>query len=233
MNNIDYLDPQVETIWSTPNGDSLLGYMARVSNPDALPDTPADKLISYLIKKKHWSPFEMVNLTVGVNVTRDIARQMLRHGMNKQEFSQRYQDVEKQNTPFVLRECRLQHPTNKQMSVEINPLNLDEEYVADWWEKTQLEIIHLISVRYSEALSKGIAKEQARAILPEGNTMSRLYFNGNIRNWIHFCEVRRDRLTTQKEHCIVADKIWDEITKAFPLTAKAVNDFYFPDFKTD
>jgi thymidylate synthase (FAD) len=222
-----YLEPTVATVSATQDGDKILAYMARVSNPSASIDTPPERLIGYLIEKKHWSPFEMVNLTVKVDVTRDIARQMLRHGMRPQEFSQRYQDVNKLENSFVLRECRLQHPENRQMSIEPDLDIVENKELSKWWHDAQTEIINLVSEKYKEALKKGVAKEQARAILPEGNTMSKLYFNGNIRNWIHFCEVRKDRETTQKEHCVVADQIWDHVKSSFPITALAVEEYYF------
>lgn len=210
------LKPFVQTVWHTENGDEHIAYMARVSNPKASKDDPSEKLIRYLIEHGHWSPFEMVSLTLEVHTTRDISRQILRHGMHKQEFSQRYADVTTLDDPFVLREMRLQHATNRQMSVKSNDPDLHL-----WWEEAQSQVITLARTVYEDALAKGIAKEQARVVLPEGCTMSRMYLNGTIRNWLHYCQTRMNRDTTQKEHVDVANLVWRELLEYFPQTVAA------------
>jgi len=198
------------------NLKDLITYCARVSNPSNQMNTATtDKLIAYLLKYKHFSPFEMANCVVEVEAPRDIARQLLRHrSFSFQEFSQRYADVTQLDNSFVLREARLQDNKNRQNSVK---LSNDQIQLNNWWEDKQREILSLVSKAYSEALDKGIAKECARVILPEGLTMSRLYVNGTIRSWIHYIEVRTEEGVTQLEHVELARLIAEQISKAFPV----------------
>lgn len=195
----------------------LIAYCARVSNPanQHNMDT-AEKLLSYLKRYKHWSPFEMANAVVEVESPRDIARQLLRHrSFSFQEFSQRYADVTQLEKAFCLRDLRLQDNKNRQNSVET-----EDDELCQWWFDTQTEVLDLVKKKYSEALSKGIAKEVARVILPEGNTMSRVYVNGTLRSWIHYFEVRIDEGVTQKEHVELAHLIAEQVNGAFPVYNK-------------
>ena len=192
----------------------LVAYCARVSNPanQHNMDT-AEKLLGYLQKYKHWSPFEMANAVVEVESPRDIARQLLRHrSFAFQEFSQRYADVTQLENAFCLRDLRMQDTKNRQNSIETD----DTELVA-WWTESQEEILALVKAKYGEALAKGIAKEVARVILPEGLTMSRLYVNGTIRSWIHYLDVRIDEGVTQAEHVWLARLIAEQVNSAFPI----------------
>ena len=176
----------------------LVAYAARVSNPDNQNNTKtAPGLLRYLIKHGHWSPFEVVSVTMEIKTTRDIARQILRHrSFSFQEFSQRYAVSEE----FVTRETRLQDLQNRQNSIEIGE-EIEARQTAEEWNMKQAKLINLVKENYKWALEKGIAKEQARAILPEGNTMSTLYMAGTLRSWIHYCELRRAN-GTQKEHML-------------------------------
>ena len=194
------------------NAQELIAYCARVSNPSNQFNTEtSDKLIKYLIKHQHWSPLEMVSACLEITTTRDIARQILRHrSFSFQEFSQRYAAPTK-DLDFVLREARLQDTKNRQNSVETN----DAELTA-WWDAKQKFIIETVKQTYAEAIEKGIAKEQARAILPEGNTVSRLYMNGTLRSWVHFIELRSAN-GTQKEHQEVAKACAQVIAQVFPM----------------
>ena len=187
--------------------------MARVSNP-ANQDQPetAQRILKYLIKNKHWSPFEMVNVCMEIETTRDIARQILRHrSFSFQEFSQRYADPTSLDDPFVLREARLQDPKNRQNSIEV-----EDKGLQDWWESQQLWLINQVKQIYDAAIERGIAKEQARAILPEGNMKSRLYVQGTIRSFIHYIELRSAN-GTQKEHIELAREIAKAISQIFPM----------------
>lgn len=197
----------------------LIGFCARVSNPSNQFNTEtSEKLIRYLIKHKHWSPLEMVSACLEVETTRDIARQILRHrSFSFQEFSQRYADPTK-DLDFVLREARLQDTKNRQNSVDTS----DAELKA-WWDAKQKFLIDYVRATYAEAIDKGIAKEQARAILPEGNTVSRLYMNGTLRSWIHFIELRSGH-GTQKEHMEVARECAKVIAEVFPMAGEFVNE---------
>lgn len=197
----------------------LIGFCARVSNPSNQFNTQtSEKLIRYLIKNKHFSPLEMVSACLEIETTRDIARQMLRHrSFSFQEFSQRYADPTK-DLDFVLREARLQDTKNRQNSVETD----DKELKRLWIEK-QSEIIKMVRETYTWAVSNGIAKEQARAILPEGNTVSRLYMNGTLRSWIHFIELRSAN-GTQKEHMEVARECARVIAEVFPMANEFVTE---------
>ena len=187
------------------NLDELIAFCARVSNPanQANKET-ADKLVQYLIKHKHWSPLDMADATMEISTTRDIGRQALRHQSFKfQEFSQRYAEAQE----FVLREARMQDTKNRQNSL----ICVDEE-LQEWWAAAQELVIFAAKRAYEQALAKGIAKEQARVVLPEGLTMSRLYMKGSIRSWIHYLEVRRDE-STQKEHRMLAVAIAEAISQ--------------------
>ena len=194
------------------DAQELIAYCARVSNPsNQLNTETSDKLIRYLVKHQHWSPLEMVSACIEITTTRDIARQILRHrSFSFQEFSQRYADPTK-DMAFVTREARLQDTKNRQNSIATN----DTELQA-WWDAKQKFIIEQAQSIYSEAISKGIAKEQARAVLPEGLTESRLYMNGTLRSWIHFIELRSAN-GTQLEHQEVAIACAKVIAEIFPL----------------
>jgi len=190
----------------------LAAFCARVSNPSNQFNTEtAEKLIRYLIKHKHWSPLEMVSACLEIETTRDIARQMLRHkSFSFQEFSQRYADPTK-DLSFIIRDARLQDTKNRQNSIKTE----DEQLQLDW-EIKQRKVINEAKDAYNWAIEHGIAKEQARVVLPEGNTTSRLYMNGTIRSWIHYIELRGSN-GTQKEHVEVARACAIAINKAFPL----------------
>lgn len=194
------------------NIQDLIAFCARVSNPtNQLNSSTSTKLLNYLAKHKHWSPFEMANATMEIETTRDIARQILRHrSFAFQEFSQRYADPT-DDLSFEIREARLQDPKNRQNSIEI-----DDEDLQNQWVEMQEDVISNAISAYRWAIDHGIAKEQARAVLPEGNTLSRLYMQGSIRSWIHFIELRSGN-GTQREHMEVARACAEAITKIFPL----------------
>jgi thymidylate synthase (FAD) len=198
------------------NAQELIAYCARVSNPaNQLNTATSEKLIRYLVKHKHWSPLEMVSLCLEIETTRDIARQILRHrSFSFQEFSQRYADPT-QHLEFTTREARLQDEKNRQNSVSLTE---DESTLAliKEWEAKQQALIQLAKETYQWAIQKGIAKEQARSVLPEGLTMSRLYMNGTLRSWVHYLELRAGH-GTQKEHMDIAQACAKVITKVFPL----------------
>ena len=192
----------------------LVAYTARVSNPTNQNNTAtAPKLLGYLIREDHWSPFEMVHMTMEIKTTRDIARQILRHrSFSFQEFSQRYAEA----TEWETREARLQDLKNRQNSMET-----DDEEINEMWNIVQKKLIKNAEDAYKWALESGIAKEQARAVLPEGNTMSTLYMAGSLRSWIHYCQLRTGN-GTQKEHIKVAEKCWEIIEQHFPDVVKAL-----------
>jgi len=192
--------------------DEFIAYVARVSNPSNQMNTQtAPKLLKYLAKHKHWSPFEMVSICMEIDTTRDIARQILRHrSFSFQEFSQRYADPTK-DLGFVTREARLQDMKNRQNSIEID----QGTPLTERWEEVQQKVIDAAQEAYTWASYNNIAKEQARAVLPEGLTQSRMYMNGSLRSWIHYCELRMG-IETQKEHREIASLAWDEIIKIFP-----------------
>lgn len=200
------------------DAQELIAFCARVSNPSNQFNTEsADRLIKYLIKHKHWSPLEMVSACLEIETTRDIARQILRHrSFSFQEFSQRYADPTK-DLDFVLRDARLQDEKNRQNSVDT-----DDAELKAWWDAKQKFLIDYVKTTYAEAIEKGIAKEQARAILPEGNTVSRLYMNGTLRSWIHFIDLRSGN-GTQKEHMEVARECAKIIAEAFPMATDFIN----------
>ena len=198
------------------DAQELIAYCARVSNPSNQFNTEtSEKLIRYLVKHAHWSPLEMVSACVEITTTRDIARQILRHrSFAFQEFSQRYADPTK-DLSFVVREARKQDPKNRQNSVELEP-TIGDTMLQEEWSRRQRELIELAKSTYEWAVSKGIAKEQARVVLPEGNTVSRLYMNGTLRSWIHFIELRSAN-GTQKEHQLVAVACAKAIATIFPM----------------
>jgi len=195
----------------------LIAFCARVSNPaNQLNTETSEKLIKYLVKHQHWSPLEMVSACIEVTTTRDIARQILRHrSFSFQEFSQRYADPTK-DLNFVLREARLQDTTNRQNSIATDNLELQAR-----WEEQQRFIIASAKSAYEWAIANGLAKEQARAVLPEGLTVSRMYMNGTLRSWIHFIQVRSGN-GTQKEHMLIAREIAAVIAEIFPLASEFV-----------
>lgn len=199
----------------------LIAYCARVSNPANQFNTEtSEKLIRYLIKHQHWSPLEMVSACLEIETTRDIARQILRHrSFSFQEFSQRYADPTK-DLSFELREARLQDPKNRQNSVEMQG-TLENELIKDEWNRKQLSLIHHAKEVYEWAISKGIAKEVARSVLPEGNTKSKIYMNGTLRSWVHFIELRSGN-GTQKEHQEVARECAKVIAEVFPMITDLV-----------
>ena len=194
------------------DAQDLVAYCARVSNPDNQSNSATSKkLIKYLIKHKHWSPLEMVSACLEIETTRDIARQILRHrSFSFQEFSQRYADPTKE-LEFVTREARLQDEKNRQDSIEV-----DDKFFQIEWEQAQKRVLWAAEREYKWAIKNGIAKEQARAVLPEGLTMSRMYMNGTLRSWVHYIELRSAN-GTQKEHMEIAKACAVEIAKIFPL----------------
>jgi thymidylate synthase (FAD) len=206
---VSYSKPVIE---DADNITNLVAYCARVSNPgnQSNKDT-SEKLIRYLINHQHWSPLEMVNMCLEIETTRDIARQILRHrSFSFQEFSQRYADPTKE-LDFFVREARLQDTNNRQNSVDTEDFNLQEE-----WRLRQIQVINKAKETYNWAIENGIAKEQARAVLPEGNTISRMYMNGTLRSWIHYIQLRAAN-GTQKEHREIAQLCAKVIAEVFPM----------------
>jgi thymidylate synthase (FAD) len=217
---VSYSQPSVEfknDVQSEFNAQDLVAYSARVSNPSNQNNTEtSEKLINYLIKHKHWSPLEMVSVCLEIETTRDIARQLLRHrSFSFQEFSQRYADPT-QEMDFVVREARLQDTKNRQ-----NSIKTDDEMLQIEWERAQKRIIFAAQREYEWAIANGIAKEQARAVLPEGLIKSRLYVNGTLRSWVHYVELRSSN-GTQLEHVDIAKACADVISKVFPIIGGAV-----------
>lgn len=206
---ISYSQPDT---YFVENMTELIAFCARVSNPSNQNNTDtSEKLIRYLVKNKHWSPLEMVSMCLEIETTRDIARQILRHrSFSFQEFSQRYADPTKE-LDFVLREARLQDSKNRQNSIET-----DNPALQAFWETQQNRVLDAAKSAYDWAIDNGIAKEQARAVLPEGLTVSRLYVNGTLRSWVHFIELRSAN-GTQKEHQLIAKECAKVISKVFPL----------------
>jgi thymidylate synthase (FAD) len=214
VNLISYSTPSESMIdHGLDNVQDLVAFCARVSNPsNQLNKETSEKLINYLIKHKHWSPLEMASACIEIETTRDIARQILRHrSFSFQEFSQRYADPTK-DLDFELREARLQDTSNRQNSIET-----DDDEIKRIWEIKQKEILDIVKDSYNWAIDVGIAKEQARAILPEGLTKSRLYMNGTLRSWIHYIDLRAGH-GTQKEHIDIAVACAEVITQIFPLS---------------
>jgi thymidylate synthase (FAD) len=208
------IDPskQDEFEFDLPNLQDLVAYCARVSNPSNQSNSEtSERLIKYLIKHKHWSPLEMVSACIEVETTRDIARQLLRHrSFSFQEFSQRYADPTKE-LDFVIREARLQDNKNRQNSIKTEDIELQTR-----WSLMQQRVIDEAKYVYNWAIENGIAKEQARSVLPEGNTVSRLYVNGTLRSWIHYIDLR-DGNGTQEEHAEIARACAEVIAKVFPI----------------
>jgi len=202
------------------NIQDLIAYAARVSNPSNQANTKTTaKLLDYLIKHKHWSPFEMASACIEIETTRDIARQLLRHrSFSFQEFSQRYADIRDLSNNFILRKARLQDNKNRQNSIETDDADLQSA-----WNVLQQEVIDKAEEAYAWAIANGIAKEQARAVLPEGNTVSRLYVNGTIRSWIHYIELRSAN-GTQKEHMELAIEVAKAIGSIYPKALDFTND---------
>ena len=200
---------KVKKVWCTPDGERLIAYMARVSNPaNQAIDAPHEKLIGYLMRNKHWSPFEMVHACLEIETTRDIARQMLRHrSFSFQEFSQRYAVAD----GYEFSEARAQDDKNRQNSLPIEDTNQQE-----WWRQMQDRVLKECRFVYERALEHGIAKEVARKLLPEGLTTSRMYMAGSIRSWLHYIDVRTDP-STQKEHREVAEQCRLVLQSEFPL----------------
>jgi thymidylate synthase (FAD) len=212
-------DKQDEFEFDLPNLQDLVAYCARVSNPSNQANSEtSERLIKYLIKHKHWSPLEMVSACIEVETTRDIARQLLRHrSFSFQEFSQRYADPTAElDDAFVLREARMQDTKNRQNSVELDMSDEKQRLLAYEWERAQKRVLYAVKKEYEWAIKNGVAKEQARAVLPEGLTVSRLYVNGTLRSWIHYIDLR-DGNGTQKEHAEIARACAEVIAKVFPI----------------
>jgi thymidylate synthase (FAD) len=208
------------------DAQDLVAYCARVSNPANQFNTEtSEKLIGYLIKHQHWSPLEMVSMCLEIETTRDIARQILRHrSFSFQEFSQRYADPTAEMTEaFVVREARFQDTKNRQNSVEFDMSDESQRLLAIEWERAQKRVLYTVEKEYKWAITNGIAKEQARALLPEGLTMSRMYMNGTLRSWIHYIELRSSN-GTQKEHMEIAKECAVVISTIFPLAKKLLNE---------
>jgi thymidylate synthase (FAD) len=217
---LSYSQPTQEfTDMGISDAQELIAYCARVSNPANQFNTEtSEKLIRYLIQHQHWSPLEMVSACIEIETTRDIARQILRHrSFSFQEFSQRYADPT-QDLSFVHREARYQDTKNRQNSVELDLTDPEQRELNNLWIEKQQEVIRAAKDAYTWAVSNGIAKEQARAVLPEGNTVSRLYMNGTLRSWVHFIELRSAN-GTQKEHQLVAKACAEVIATVFPMAA--------------
>lgn len=214
---VGYTQPSEDFKEAFESVRDLIAFCARVSNPsNQMNVETSDKLIRYLAKHKHWSPFEMANATLEIETTRDIARQLLRHrSFAFQEFSQRYADPTK-DLSFVTREARLQDTENRQNSLSLDLQDEASAALQEEWHRRQQEVIDLSIKHYSWATGMGIAKEQARSVFPEGNTMSRLYVQGSIRSWIHYIEVRAET-STQLEHRVVANKVAEVCTKVFAI----------------
>ncbi len=206
------------------DAQELIAFCARVSNPaNQFNLETSEKLIRYLVKHKHWSPLEMVSACLEITTTRDIARQILRHrSFSFQEFSQRYADPTAElDEAFVLREARFQDTKNRQNSVELDMSDENQKLLAIEWERAQKRVLFSVKQEYEWAIKNGIAKEQARAVLPEGLTISRLYMNGTLRSWVHFIELRSGN-GTQKEHMEVARECAKIISEVFPMADEFV-----------
>ena len=199
-----------------PDSEGILSYAARVSNPNNQENfDTAEGLLKYCVRNKHYSVFETCSITMEIETPRDIARQILRHrSFSFQEFSQRYAE----STNFITRECRLQDTKNRQNSLEV-----EDKELLDWWEQSQKEVLDVVKVKYKEALDKGIAKEVARTILPEGLTVSKLYMQGTVRSWLHFIQVRDDEGVAQKEVVDVARKAKKELLYLYPFLESVID----------
>lgn len=216
VNLIGITKPSAYTGCATAN--ELIAWAARVSNPSNQNNTKtAPRLVQYLIRNQHWSPLEMVHISMEIKTTRDIARQILRHrSFSFQEYSQRYADPTK-DLGYELRDARLQDLKNRQNSIENDNPRIQED-----WNEQQLSVIHRARAAHRWAVEHGLAKEQARAVLPEGNTESVMIMSGSLRSWVHYCQLRMDK-ATQKEHRIVAERAWDIICHHFPDVKKAMD----------
>ena len=204
----------------------LVAFCARVSNPNNQTNTEtSEKLIRYLIRNQHWSPLEMTSMCLEIETTRDIARQILRHrSFSFQEFSQRYADPTKEmGESFVIREARFQDTKNRQNSIEIDSTDEQQRLLAIEWERAQKRVLFAVEKEYKWAIENGIAKEQARAILPEGNTVSRMYMNGTLRSWIHYIQLRSAN-GTQKEHREIAHSCAKVIASVFPMANEFITE---------
>jgi thymidylate synthase (FAD) len=214
-----YFDEKVSSV------TELVAFCARVSNPsNQMNMETSEKLIRYLVKHKHWSPLEMVSMCLEITTTRDIARQILRHrSFSFQEFSQRYADPTAElDDAFVLREARFQDTKNRQNSVELDMNDEQHKMLAYEWERAQKRVLFAVKQEYEWAIKNGIAKEQARAVLPEGLTVSRLYMNGTLRSWVHYIELRAAN-GTQKEHMLIAKECAKVIATVFPMVEEFAN----------
>ena len=214
----------IESVTGCKTADEFIAYVARVSNPSNQNNTEtAPKLLRYLAKHKHWSPFEMVTVCMEIETTRDIARQILRHrSFSFQEFSQRYADPTK-DLGFERREARLQDNKNRQNSIVLDTVNnLEHRELYKDWEEKQIDVQIAAQKAYKWAVDNGIAKEQARAVLPEGLTISRMYMTGSVRSWIHYCQLRCG-VETQKEHREIAYSAWYALTSQFPSLKDALD----------
>ena len=210
----------VKLVWATPEADKLIGYCARVSNPANQDNENVSGLLAYCARNHHWSVFEMATAVIEINTTRDIGRQILRHrSFSFSEFSQRYADVSLLADEMVTREARLQDTKNRQNSIEIPS---DSSQHSEWHED-QREVWNLAMTNYRYALQRGIAKEQARALLPEGLTPSRMYMSGSMRSWLTYLQTRLDP-STQKEHRVIAQQVLEVLRGVAPVTMGA----FFP-----
>ena len=213
MNNVKLIGitqptKEIQEELGIENAEQLIAYVARVSNPANQDNPEYERLLKYLEKNNHWSPFEMVHVLIEIKTTRDIGRQILRHrSFSFQEFSQRYAEVQEMSEP---REARLQDTKNRQNSIETDNVSVKER-----WKDRQNNLLDLVNEYYQWAIKNGIAKEVARSVLPEGLTMSRMYMSGSLRSWIHYCELRMAN-GTQKEHRELATQCWNIITEQFP-----------------
>ena len=221
---VSYSKPSDEfAVLGIQDAQELIAFCARVSNPSNQYNTEtSEKLIRYLIKHAHWSPLEMVSACIEITTTRDIARQILRHrSFSFQEFSQRYANPV-DDLAFVVREARMQDTKNRQNSVELDWTDGEHRELARIWVEKQQAVIRASREAYTWAVNNGIAKEQARAVLPEGNIESRLYMNGTLRSWIHYIELRAAN-GTQKEHMDIAKACAEAIAKVFPMADSLCN----------
>lgn len=222
---VSYSQPTAEFAdLGVADAQELIAYCARVSNPaNQLNTETSERLIRYLVQHQHWSPLEMVSACMEITTTRDIARQILRHrSFSFQEFSQRYADPTSElDEAFTLREARFQDTRNRQNSVEFDMTDDEQRLLAYEWERAQKRVLYAVKKEYKWAIDNGIAKEQARAVLPEGLTVSRMYMNGTLRSWIHYIELRAAN-GTQKEHREIARACAEAITAIFPMAANLV-----------
>jgi len=222
---VSYSQPSSELLdQNLDDVQDLIAYCARVSNPNNQYNTETStKLLNFLARHAHWSPFEMVSMCLEIETTRDIARQILRHrSFSFQEFSQRYANPT-EDLEFVIREARLQDNKNRQNSIEINDETPSERVLKEMWNEKQANVIQASREAYEWAIENGIAKEQSRAVLPEGNIMSRMYMNGTVRSWIHYIQLRSGN-GTQKEHAEIAKLCAQVIADIFPLSKEYISE---------